>query len=186
MQLVPVLWYHYVAPLTWLRCTNTCLLKSTGRYSERAFCIAGLLELLYCARILSFSKDILIFSSTILTKNAHSLVPLSSPLSPVLYPIYLVWWSRIGDIVVVRLLPYHRKHKLEFSFDFFIHSINCRCWLISQSQLVILSLIWSDLAILLHTPPVPNKVQFFNVQPPPGSAWVISCNAYIMQGYVGH
>ena len=140
MQLVPVLWYHYVAPLTWLRCTNTCLLKSTGRYSERAFCIAGLLELLYCARILSFSKDILIFSSTILTKNAHSLVPLSSPLSPVLYPIYLVWWSRIGDTVVVRLLTYHRKHKLEFSFDFFIHSINSRCWLISQSQLVILSL----------------------------------------------
>ena len=121
------------------------MLKSTGRYSEKAFCITGLIELLYFPRILSFSKDILIFSSTILTKNSHSLVPLSSPLSPVLYPIYLVWWSRIGDTVVVRLLPYHRKHKLEFSFDFFIHSINCRCWLISQSQLVILSLTWSTL-----------------------------------------
>lgn len=106
------------------------MFKLIGRYLERVFCIIGLIELLYFLRILFFSKDILIFSFIIFIKNFYSLVLFFGLLFLVLYFIYLVWWSRIGDIVVVRFLFYYRKYKLEFFFDFFIYFINCCCWLI--------------------------------------------------------
>lgn len=42
------------------------------------------------------------------------------------------------------------------------------------------------LPISLPIAPVPNKVKVFNFQSPPGFAWVIPCNADIVQGYAGH
>ena len=97
-----------------------------------------------------------------------------------------MWWSRIGDKMVVMRLPNYSKHKLEFSFDCFL-SFHHLPLLVDIPEPVSDS--YPDLiclAILFHIAPVPNKVQIFNVQPPPGSAWVISCNPYIVQGYAGH
>lgn len=42
------------------------------------------------------------------------------------------------------------------------------------------------LTVFLNIASLPNEVQIFNVQPPPGTAWVIPCNAYIVQGNAGH
>ena len=88
--------------------------------------------------------------------------------------------------MVVSRLPEYRKQKLEFSFDCFL-SLHYLSLLIDIPEPV--SNCYPDmicLAILFHIAPVPNKTKVFNVQPPPGSAWVISCNAYIVQGYAGH